>query len=105
MRLRRTHPSWEYLRQASTPSLQSFELARLSHAANLRREIAALLDEWLEETADALVARWLRQHWTKLPRTPASPGGPVGLQGLPHRKTAGAAALRAASRDPTDAAD
>ncbi len=53
---------WEYLRQASEPSLQSFELSRLNHAANLRKEISALLDQWLEETACALVARWLREH-------------------------------------------
>ncbi len=54
---------WEYLCQASQPSLQSFELTRLNHAANLRKEIAALVDEWMEETAAAMLARWLREHW------------------------------------------
>jgi hypothetical protein len=45
--------------------LQSYELTRLSHAANLRKEIGALLDQWLEENASAMVARWLigqREH-------------------------------------------
>jgi hypothetical protein len=39
--------------------LQSYELTRLSHAANLRKEIGALLDQWLEENSSAMVARWL----------------------------------------------
>lgn len=57
---------WEYLRQASVRSLESFELARLSHAANLRKEIIALVDQWLEETANALLARWLLEHPAQL---------------------------------------
>ena len=57
---------WEYLRHASVRSLESFELARLSHAANLRKEIVALVDQWLEESATALLARWLLEHWTQL---------------------------------------
>jgi hypothetical protein len=59
---------WEYLRQASLPSLQSFELTRLNHAANLRKEIAALLDQWMDETAAAMLARWLRDNWNVLRR-------------------------------------
>ena len=55
----RPDPPWEYLCQASDPSLQSFELSRLNHAANLRKEIAALVDQWLEETVAAMLARWL----------------------------------------------
>jgi hypothetical protein len=42
--------------------LQSYELTRLSHAANLRKEIGALLDQWLEENASAMVARWLMEQ-------------------------------------------
>ncbi len=57
---------WEYLRQASVRSLESFELARLGHAANLRKEIVALVDQWIEESATALLARWLLEHWTQL---------------------------------------
>ncbi len=63
---------WEYLCQASQPSLQSFELTRLAHASNLRKEIAALVDEWMEETAAALLARWLLEHWEVI-RDPSAP--------------------------------
>jgi hypothetical protein len=44
---------------ASRNSLQSYELTRLSHAANLRKEIGTLLDQWMDENAAAIVARWL----------------------------------------------
>ncbi len=55
----KTQPPWEFLLSASRNSLQSYELSRLSHAANLRKEISALLDQWLEENASAMLARWL----------------------------------------------
>ena len=57
-----TQPPWEFLLSASRNSLQSYELTRLSHAANLRKEIGALLDQWLEENASAMVARWVMEH-------------------------------------------
>ena len=60
MATRRITPLWNYLHEASNPSLESFELSRLNHAANLRKEIAALLDQWIEETAEAILARWVR---------------------------------------------
>lgn len=46
----------------SRNSLQSYELKQLSHAANLRKEISALLDQWLEENASAMLARWLMEQ-------------------------------------------
>jgi len=62
MATRHVTPPWDYLREASSSSLESFELSRLNHAANLRKEIAALLDQWIEEAAEALLARWLREN-------------------------------------------
>jgi hypothetical protein len=62
-------PPWEFLLSASRNSLQSYELTRLSHAANLRKEIGALLDQWMEENASAMVARWLIEQRER----PASP--------------------------------
>jgi len=52
-------PPVEYLRQCSDTSLRYFEMCKLEHAANLRRELAVLLDEMMEETALALLARWM----------------------------------------------
>ena len=59
---RTTQPPWEFLLSASRNSLQSYELSRLSHAANLRKDIAALLDQWMEENSAAMLARWLMEH-------------------------------------------
>jgi hypothetical protein len=62
MSITRIVPPIDYLHTASRSSLQSFELTRLNHAANLRREIAALIDQWLQETAEAMLARWMLEH-------------------------------------------
>ncbi len=66
MTLPRIVPPLEYLRQASPASLQSFELSRLNHAANLRREIGALIDQWIQESSEALLARWMLDHRNSL---------------------------------------
>jgi hypothetical protein len=58
----RTQPPWEFLLTASRNTLQSYELSRLSHAANLRKEIASLLDQWMDENAAAMLARWLMEQ-------------------------------------------
>lgn len=68
----KTQPPWEFLLSASRNTLQSYELSRLSHAANLRKEIVALLDQWLEENACALVARCLIEQRERPPREPES---------------------------------
>ena len=66
MTLSKTQPPWEFLRSASRTSLQSYELSRLSHAANLRKEIAVLLDQWMEENSAAMLARWLIEQQRSL---------------------------------------
>jgi hypothetical protein len=58
----KTEPPWEFLLSASKNSLQSYELSRLSHAANLRKEIGQLLDSWLDENSAAMLARWLMEQ-------------------------------------------
>jgi hypothetical protein len=63
----KTQPPWEFLLSASRNSLQSYELSRLSHAANLRKEIGALLDQWIEENSSAMLARWLMQQGERPP--------------------------------------
>ena len=59
MSISRIVPPLDYLKEASRASLQSFELARLNHAANLRREIGALIDQWIKESSEAMLARWM----------------------------------------------
>jgi hypothetical protein len=66
MTITRITPPAEYLRTASQPSLETFELSKLNRAANLRREIATLIDQWLEETAQALLARYMIEHHSSL---------------------------------------
>lgn len=58
----KAQPPWDFLLTASRISLQSYELSRLSHAANLRKEIGNLLDQWLDENACAMLARWLLEQ-------------------------------------------
>ena len=72
MSISRLLPPLDYLRAASRSSLQSFEMARLNHAANLRREIAALIDQWIQETSEATLARWMLDHQKSLQESPSS---------------------------------
>jgi hypothetical protein len=58
----RSEPPWDFFHDASIASLQSFELSRLNQAANIRREIGALLDQWVSENSQALLARWVREQ-------------------------------------------
>jgi hypothetical protein len=55
----RSEPNWEFLLTASRATLQSYEFSRLTLAANLRKEIVTLLDQVIDETTAALVARAL----------------------------------------------
>ena len=80
----RMSPPWEFLLSASRNSLQSFELSRLSHASNLRKEIVALLDQWLEENAAAMLARWLLQQRGRSSRSPDSLSSADALNGGTH---------------------
>jgi hypothetical protein len=66
-------PPLEYFQAASRASLQSFELARLNHAANLRQEIAALIDQWIRETSEAMLARWILDNQKSLQISSRSP--------------------------------
>jgi hypothetical protein len=72
MTISRVTPPLDYLQAASRASLQSFELTRLNHAANLRQEIAALIDQWIQETSEALLARWMLDNHKSLQSSPAS---------------------------------
>src|SRR5271168_2726731 len=73
MTMTRSTPPLDYLQAASRASLQSFELTRLNHAANLRNEISSLIDQWVQETSEALLARWMLDHHKSLQSPPLSP--------------------------------
>jgi len=73
MTISRFTPPLDYLQAASRASLQSFELTRLNHAANLRQEIAALIDQWIQETSEAMLARWMLDHHKSLQSSSISP--------------------------------
>jgi len=70
MSSRNIRPPWEYLQQATVPALQSFELSRLNHASNLKKEIDTLLEQWLDETAAAMLARFLMEQSLTPEQTP-----------------------------------
>jgi hypothetical protein len=44
----RTQSLWEFLLSVRETHCKSYELSRLSHVANLRKEIGASLDLWME---------------------------------------------------------
>ncbi len=81
----KTQPPWEFLLSASRNSLQSYELSRLSHAANLRKEIGALFDLWVEENSAAMLARWLMEQGEhpQQAQEDASPAEPRSKNGHP----------------------
>jgi hypothetical protein len=51
--------NWDFLLASSKTTLQAFEMSRLNLAANVRKEIVQLLDAWVNENSNALLARWL----------------------------------------------
>jgi hypothetical protein len=61
-----------YLMSASDTSLENFELKRMSYAANIEKEIAAMYQEVQALKEAAGVARWLRQNRTELLRASGS---------------------------------
>ena len=72
----RTQAPWEFLLSASRNTLQSYELSRLAHAANLKKEITELLDQWLQETTAANLARWLIEQRQRAVAVAGEPQGP-----------------------------
>jgi hypothetical protein len=55
----RQEVNWEFLLNSSKSTLQAYESSRLNFATNLRKEIEQLLQVWVDESSNALLARWL----------------------------------------------
>lgn len=70
----KTEPPLEYLSRCSDASLQHFELARLNCAANLRKQMAALLDQLIDDLVDARLARRMIEHKAKSSTAPLALG-------------------------------
>ena len=69
----RLTPPWDFFHDASIASLESYELSRLNSAANLRRQITALLDQWVDDNSHALLAHWVRDQRARLHRADSVP--------------------------------
>ena len=51
----------QYLLECSQMSLEDFELARLDRAANLRKQLRDIAEEWIEAEVEAQLAHWVRR--------------------------------------------
>jgi hypothetical protein len=76
-------PPIQYLRECSDNSLRHFEVVKLEHVANLRRELRVLWDEMLEESSLALLARWMLEHRSYLRSRVHSVEPPLAVLGGP----------------------
>lgn len=62
----------KFLVDCSTNSLGEFELARLNEAANIEKQMLALMRQYLKTSSEADFARWMMEHREELLRTAAS---------------------------------
>jgi len=86
-------PPLEYLAKCSPASLESLELDRLGHAANLRKELHQVLQRWIEAEADARTARaileWRRIAGSRSDPPPLDlPAAPIQLESSPAKSGA-----------------
>lgn len=56
----------EFMLSASTNSLSDFQLARLSEAANLKRDARERMEQAVDKMVEAAVACWFRMHREEL---------------------------------------
>lgn len=61
-------PPLEFLFDASTKSLEDLELAALNRAANLSKSMRVELDAWVEQLAEAMFVRWVKENRETLRR-------------------------------------
>jgi hypothetical protein len=78
--------NWEFLLASSKTTLQAFEMSRLNLAANVRKEIVQLLDAWVNENSNALLARWLIERDLAADANPICPNAGCSLSALHHQQ-------------------
>jgi hypothetical protein len=57
-----TRTALEYLVACSEMSLEAFQISRMNQAANLRRQVRLLVDQWIEAEMDAGISRWMLER-------------------------------------------
>ena len=78
----RQEVNWEFLLNSSKSTLQAYESSRLNFATNLRKEIEQLLQVWVDESSNALLARWLIERNLAAEVAAICPGPDQGNSGL-----------------------
>lgn len=71
--MNRPEPPFEYLLECSKVSLGNFTLLNLNKAAEARKEVNRLLDEWIESAAMARFAGWIEAHGESLVALASNP--------------------------------
>src|ERR1700679_165974 len=69
--MRDTQPPLDFFLTSSATGLQSYELSRMNHAANLRKELRQIMEEWIQAEVNSRFARLVMESRTLLP-CPAS---------------------------------
>lgn len=77
--------SLAFLLECSMKSLEDLELNSLNRAANLSKAARTELDEWVEQLAQAKLARWLMENRHALVAVQGTPGQ-GGLFEVPKRE-------------------
>jgi hypothetical protein len=67
----------EYLQNASPSMLHNFELSRLNHVSNMRKELRVLVDQMVNDMSEALLARALLNHRKEIVERPKRPARTV----------------------------
>jgi len=62
----------KFLWESSNGVLGEYELSRLNLAANLKKQLRALIEQLVETTAEAEFARWLKENREELRSTVSS---------------------------------
>lgn len=95
-----------FLLDSSRTIVGEYELSRLNHAANLRKELRAVVEQIIDDTAEARFARWLLDHAEELRCTVVSvDAGEEPLEFGETAKREGVPKTGAARRFGIDAAD
>lgn len=75
----------DYLSTCSESAIESYELSRLNRAANLRKELRQLVDEWIDCEVEARLARWTLESRRNGDRAELTPPEELPVAELPRQ--------------------